>query len=118
MLAIEVKENHNIYHSVYSFTSLLKVKVDIVGVSLLRRNLDFCLLGAAEQWYTNELGHLARQGLRNETDGIKEWCSARHLIEASANTTIIYKNHSAAVELIPQNSLNTISVEEAQPAPR
>ena len=32
--------------------------------------------GAAEHWYTNELAHPSRIGLRNDTDGVREWCDA------------------------------------------
>ena len=74
--AIEVKENHNIYHNVYSFTNRLRVKADTMDVALLRQNLDACLLGAAEQWYTNELSHVFRVGLRNDQNKLKEWCDA------------------------------------------
>ena len=74
--AIEVKENHNIYHNVYSFTNRLRVKADSMDVTLLRQNLDACLLGSAEQWYTNELSHMIRAGLRNDQNGVKEWCDA------------------------------------------
>ena len=74
--AIEVKENHNIYHNVYSFTNRLRVKADTMDVALLRQNLDACLLGSAEQWYTNELSHVIRVGLRNDQNALKEWCDA------------------------------------------
>ena len=74
--AIEVKENHNIYHNVFSFTNRLRVKADTMDVALLRQNLDACLLGAAEQWYTNELSHVIRVGLRNDQNNLKEWCDA------------------------------------------
>ena len=46
--SIEVKENHNIYHNVFSFTNRLRVKADTMDVALLRQNLDACLLGSAE----------------------------------------------------------------------
>ena len=47
-----------------------------MDAGVLRQNLDACLLGAAENWYTNELAHLSRIGLRNDNDGVKEWCNA------------------------------------------
>ena len=74
--AIEVKDNHNIYHNVFSFTNRLRVKATTMDPTVLRQNLDSCLLGAAENWYTNELAHLSRIGLRNDNDGVKEWCNA------------------------------------------
>ena len=74
--AIDVKENHNVYHNVYSFTNRLRVKVDSMDAALLRQNLDSCLLGSVEQWYINELSHVFRVGLRNDQNGVKEWCDA------------------------------------------
>ena len=74
--AIEVKDNHNIYHNVFSFTNRLRVKATTMDPTVLQQNLDSCLLGAAENWYTNELAHLSRIGLRNDNDGVKEWCNA------------------------------------------
>lgn len=44
--------------------------------ALLRQHLDTCLLGAADTWYTNELSHISRVGLRNDPNGVKEWCDA------------------------------------------
>ena len=75
-MPIEVKDNHNVYHNVFSFTNRLRVKATTMDSAVLRQNLDACLLGAAEHWYTNELAHLSRIGLRNDTDGVKEWCNA------------------------------------------
>lgn len=74
--AIEVKDNHNVYHNVFSFTTRLRVKATTMNASLLRQNLDSCLLSAAENWYTNELAHLSRIDLRNDINGVKEWCNA------------------------------------------
>ena len=74
--AVEVKDNHNVYHNVFSFTNRLRVKVTSMDATILRQNLDSCLLGTAEHWYTNELTHISRVGLRNDPDGVKEWCDA------------------------------------------
>ena len=74
--AIEVKDNHNVYHNVYSFTNRLRVKVDTMDAALLRQNLDSCLLGTADSWYTNELSHVIRVGLKNDQNSVKEWCDA------------------------------------------
>ncbi len=45
-----------------------------MDAATLRQNVDSCLLGAAEYWYTNELIYISRVGLRNDPDGVKEWC--------------------------------------------
>lgn len=74
--AVEVKDNQNVYHNVFSCTTRLRVKATTMRTSLLRQNLDSCLLDAAENWYTNELAHLSRIDLRNDINGVKEWCNA------------------------------------------
>ena len=74
--AIEVKDNYNIYHNVFSFITRLRVKATIMNVTVLRQNLDIYLLRSAEKWYTNKLAHLSRIGLRNDTIDINEWCQA------------------------------------------
>lgn len=73
-MPVEVKDNHNIYHNVFSFTSRLRVKATTMDPSVLRLNLDSCLLGSADDWFTNQLTHASRQGLRHDPDGVKGWC--------------------------------------------
>ena len=46
---VEVKDNHNVYHNMFSFTARLQVKAVSVGAVVLAQNLDTCLLGAADQ---------------------------------------------------------------------
>ena len=62
--AVEVKENYNIYHNVYSFIQKVNVKASLFPVATLQLNLENCLLGAAERWFTEELSDLSRNGLR------------------------------------------------------
>ena len=69
---VEVKETHNIYHNVFSFTNQLRVKVTSIDAATLCQNIESCLLGAADDWYTNQLTHISRIGLRNDPDGVKE----------------------------------------------
>ena len=47
-----------------------------MDAGLLGRNLDSCLLGTADNWYTNQLAEPFRVGLRNDPEGIKHWCDA------------------------------------------
>ena len=75
--AIVVKDNHNVYHNVFSFANRLRVKATTMDATLLRQNLDSYLLGAAGSWHTNELAHLSRIGLRNDINSVKEWCEIR-----------------------------------------
>lgn len=67
---VEVKDTHNIYHNVFSFTSRLEVKATTMDPSIIRLNLDSCLLGKADDWFTNQLTRLTRSGLRNDPTGI------------------------------------------------
>ena len=73
---LEVKDTHNIYHNVLSFTNRLRVKRPTMDATLLRQNIESCLLGAADDWYTNQLNHLSRVGLRSDANGVKECCDA------------------------------------------
>ncbi|SLM35635.1 hypothetical protein LPUS_04969 [Lasallia pustulata] len=57
--AIETKESKTIYHNVFSFTNQLHVKAIPENAIFLRKNLNTCLLGKADRWYTEELDHLA-----------------------------------------------------------
>ena len=75
-MPIEGKDNYNTYHNIFSFTNRVRVKATTMDPAALRQNLNACLLGAAEHWYINKLAHLSRIGLRNDTDGVKEWCDA------------------------------------------
>ena len=73
---VEAKDTHNIYHNVFSFTNRLRVKATTMDNTLLRQNIESCLLGAADDWYTNQLTHLSRMGLRDSVNGVKLWCEA------------------------------------------
>ena len=46
---IEIKNNYNVYHNVFSFINRLRMKIDIMNVAVLKKNLDFCLFGNTEQ---------------------------------------------------------------------
>lgn len=69
--AIKVRDDKQIYHNVFSFTNRVRVKA--ISIDVLAENLESCLLGKADHWYTEELGHLSRLGLRNS---VEEWCKA------------------------------------------
>ena len=45
---VETKENHQIYHNVFSFTQRLRVKADIMDAAILRNSVDQCFLGKAD----------------------------------------------------------------------
>ena len=74
---VETKENHQIYHNVYAFTNRIRVKASTSGnPRILRENLDTCLLGKAQTWFTEELDDVYRSGLRNDPNGVEVWASA------------------------------------------
>ena len=72
-MPVEAKDTHNVYHNVFSFTRRLLAKSDSIDTKTLRENIDSCLIGAAETWYTNELTSLTRAGRRSHHDGMKQW---------------------------------------------
>ena len=75
--AVETKDYGTVYHNVFSFTNRVKVKGNTVDdAAFLRQNLDTCLSGKAERWYTEELDDLRRSGLRNDPNGVEAWCKA------------------------------------------
>ena len=50
--AVKIKDNHSVYHKVFSFTNWLQVKASNRDASKLCRNLNLCFLGKAKVWYT------------------------------------------------------------------
>ncbi|KAA6411169.1 MAG: hypothetical protein FRX48_05481 [Lasallia pustulata] len=71
-----VKDRDMVYQNVFSFTNRVRVKATTVEPSLLRQNLNSCLLGQADKWYTEELSHIQRLGIRANINGVEEWCQA------------------------------------------
>ena len=74
--SVEVKENHQIYHNVFSFINCLQVKALTMNTALLRQNLNFCLLEKADIWYTEKLTHLFWLDLRNNNNRVVKWDNA------------------------------------------
>ena len=74
--SVKVKENHQIYHNMFSFINCLQVKALTMNTALLRQNLNFCLLRKIDIWYTEKLTHLFWLGLRNNNNEIVKWCNA------------------------------------------
>lgn len=64
-----------IYHDVFSFTTRLRMQIvhNSWSGEYIAKNLDRCLVGKAELWYTHELSTSQRIGL---TAGIAPWCIA------------------------------------------
>ena len=73
---VKIKKNKTIYYNVFVFTNRLRIKVTPENTSIFYKNFDFYLLSKANRWYTKEFNYLARLGLRNNPDGVTEWCGA------------------------------------------
>ena len=52
------------------------MKASTESAATIRSNLDTCLLGKAERWYTEGLNELSRSGLRNDPNDVTAWCEA------------------------------------------
>lgn len=68
---VESQDGKTVYHNVFSFTSRLRVKATGNEAATIAKNLDQCLLGKAERWYTEELSDVTRAGLQT---GVELWC--------------------------------------------
>ena len=68
---VETTDNKTIYHNVFSFTERLRVKKGGIDAVEIAQNLDQCLLGKADRWYTSELSDLGRAGLKTN---LELWC--------------------------------------------
>ena len=64
------------YRSVMLFIERVRDMATIKGAQLVQINLNTCLRGSALAWYTSELSNLERIGLRNDENGVEEWCQA------------------------------------------
>ena len=50
---VKVKDSYNIYYNIFSFTNRVKVKATTIDPTLIRLNLDSCLLRKANNQFTN-----------------------------------------------------------------
>ena len=55
---VVVKDRDMIYRNVFSFTNRVRVKTTTVEPGLVCQNLNSCLLGQVDKWYTEELSHI------------------------------------------------------------
>ncbi|KAG9233437.1 hypothetical protein BJ875DRAFT_45009 [Amylocarpus encephaloides] len=72
----ETVDGRMTYHNVFSFTSRLRTKTQGVTTGnwqgqIVATNLDQCLKGKAENWYTNEISVTTPAGLKTSID---LWC--------------------------------------------
>ena len=101
---IKVKNTHNIYHNVFNFINRLRIKITIMKTITLRQNVEFCLLRAVDDWYTNQLTHINKIKLRNDSNGVKKWCDALKIKfrDSSKKSLILLK----AIRYIIKNARN------------
>ena len=85
---IEVKDNYNIYHNIFSFTQWLRaIAVDEMAF-VIAKNLHFCLMNIADSWYTNELNDDSRRIYK--IGFIQQWCIAlKKRFKKSTNQKLI-----------------------------
>ena len=69
-LATSIEEKgSNVYYDVFSFTDRLRFKANSIDADVMRQNINACLLGTAQDWYT-KLDRLSKCGLRHAPNGI------------------------------------------------
>lgn len=73
---VENTDNSTVYYNVFSFAARVKAKARGVTEGIFSANrvasqLDQCLKGKAELWYTNEISRTTRAGLKAS---IENWC--------------------------------------------
>ena len=69
---VEIKENHQIYYNVFTFTNRIQVKaLTSRNPRILRKNLNTCLLGKAQSWFSEELNNMSWSELHNDPNGVE-----------------------------------------------
>ena len=85
---IDMKNNYNIYHNVFSFTQKLQMIVINEMIFVISKNLYFCLMNVVNSWYINELNDDFRRIYK--IDSIQQWCIVlKKRFKKSANQTLI-----------------------------
>ncbi|KAI1000086.1 hypothetical protein K3495_g8113 [Podosphaera aphanis] len=74
---ISYNKEQSAYQNVFSFTARIRAKTADISSGVwtpenVAKNLDNCLRGKAETWYTNELSATTRAGLKTNLD---YWCT-------------------------------------------
>ena len=64
------------YHNVHSFIARIQVAVLTRDAATMRQNLDLCLKGEAQDWWTNQLAHVTQVGIMSDNTGVEEWIRA------------------------------------------
>lgn len=73
---VSTNKDGNIYHNVFTFVSRIQAKEDFLGASVIAQNLEQCLMGAADTWFSTEIQEVTRIGFRNDPHGVKQWIKA------------------------------------------
>ena len=64
------------YRNVHSFIARIKVTMLSRDVPTIWQNLDNCLKGEAQDWWTNQLAHVTRVSIMYDTNDLDEWIKA------------------------------------------
>ncbi|KAA6406491.1 MAG: hypothetical protein FRX48_09762 [Lasallia pustulata] len=64
------------YRNVHSFIVRIRVAVLTRDTAMMRQNLDLCLKGEAQDWWTKQLAHVTRVGIMSDNTGMEEWIKA------------------------------------------
>ena len=70
------REDKTYYRSVYAFTNRVKVVDSTKEQGRVQQNLDTCLRGEAERWWTTEIDRTTRTGLIHDPQGVRGWTKA------------------------------------------
>ena len=68
------KDNKIYYWNVHAFMNWVHVAVFIRNVSLIQKNLNFCLWDEAELWWNNQLDKVTQLRLIAHSNRVEEWC--------------------------------------------
>ena len=64
------------YRNIHSFVARVRVAAATRDATTLRQNLDLCLKGEAQDWWTNQLSHVTQVGIMADNNGVEEWVKA------------------------------------------
>ncbi|KAA6407338.1 MAG: hypothetical protein FRX48_08886 [Lasallia pustulata] len=64
------------YRNVHSFIAQIQVTILTRDAAIMRQNLDLCLKGEAQDWWTNQLAHVTRVGIMSDNTSVEEWTKA------------------------------------------
>ncbi|KZF20662.1 hypothetical protein L228DRAFT_269959 [Xylona heveae TC161] len=102
---VEVCDKDQVYQNIFSFTNYLRVKATTMDPALIYQNLDTCLLGKADKWYTEELSYIQHVGIQMNTNGVKKWYKAleQHFRDLPEKSLVVLKTCYYIIQDTQQN---------------